>query len=151
MVQGAADERDRKLAAILTPKQIKRLKELDLQYRGPLAMGVKPVDDKALLTETQAPAIADLLKEYRDSVRKSLGVEQKVTQSTGPDGSTSLNVNSSVSASPDEMRARLEKAHDDIEQSRRRLGDKALKSVTDTQRSEWKNITGVRFQFQSLD
>jgi hypothetical protein len=149
-IQGSADERDKKLAAILTPKQIKRLKELDLQYRGPLAMGVKRVADKAQLTEKQAPAVADLLKEYRESVRKALGIEQNETRSTGPDGS-SVSVSSSISASSDELKARLEKAHDDIEQARRALGEKALKSVTDTQRSEWKNLTGSKFQFQTLN
>ena len=151
LAQGTADERDRKLAAILTPKQIKRLKELDLQYRGPLAMGVKPISSKALLTDAQAPAVADLLKEYRDSVRKKLGVEQNITRSTGPDGSNSVSVNSSISTSPDEMKARMEKAYDEIEQSRRLLGDKALKAVTDTQRSQWKDLTGTRFQFQTLN
>jgi len=148
---GSADERDKKLAAILTPKQIKRRKELDLQYRGPLAMGVKPVADKAQLTDKQAPAVADLLKEYRDSVRKALGVEHKETRTTGPDGSTSVNVNSSFSGSPDEVKARLEKAHDEIERSRRNLGDKALKTITGAQRAEWQNLTGARFQFQTLN
>ena len=151
MVQGSADERDKKLAEILTPKQIKRLKELDLQYRGPLAMVVKPVADKALLTDKEAPAVADLLKEYRDSVRKALGVEQKVTRTTSPDGSTSVNVNSSISASPDEIIARLDKAHEEIEQSRRLLSDKALRSVTEAQRSEWQGLNGVKFQFQTLN
>jgi len=149
---GMADDRDKKLAAILTPKQIKRLKELDLQFRGPLAMGVKPVAEKAKLTDVQAPVVVDLLTKYHDTVRKALGIDQKISRSQDANGSTSISVSSSASiGSPDEMKAKLEKAHDEIEQSRRKLGDQALKSLTDTQISEWRSLTGVRFQFQTLN
>jgi hypothetical protein len=151
-MQGTAKDRDKKLAEILTAKQIKRLNELDLQYRGPLAMGVKPVAEKAKVVDPQAPAVADLLKEYRDNVRKALGIEQKVTRTEGPNGSTSVNVNTNVSnGAPSEMRARLEKAHDEIENSRKTLGEKALKTVTEAQRSEWKKLVGNRFQFVTLN
>lgn len=149
LMQGSATERDKKLAAILTEKQIRRLKELDLQYRGPLAMGVKPVADKTKLTDHEAPVVADLLKEYRNTVRKALGMDQTVTRSQSPDGSSSVNINTNYTASsPEEMKARLEKAHDEIEKSRKLLGDKALNGVTEAQRAEWKNLTGTKFQFQ---
>src|SRR5262249_22694204 len=48
-MKGMSDDREKRLAAILTPKQMARLKELDLQWRGPLAMGVKPVAEQAKL------------------------------------------------------------------------------------------------------
>jgi len=146
------DEQDRKLAAILTPRQIQRLKELDLQYRGALALGVKPVAEKATLKADQEPVAADLLKAYHEVVKKALGIEQTTHRSTEADGSVSVSINSSSTlSSPDEMRSRLERAHDEIENARRKLADKLLKGLADSQRAEWKAMTGVRFQFLSLE
>ncbi len=145
-------KKDLQLAAILTDKQVKRLKELDLQFRGPLAMGIKPVADKTLLVTPEAPAVSDLLKQYREFVAKTLGVDRKETRTTNPDGSTSISINSNITnSSPDEMKSKLEKAHEEIENSRRTLGQKAIKTITHTEQDTWKTMIGARFDFQHLN
>ena len=71
-MQNLVSNRDKQLAAILKPEQMARLKQLDLQWRGPLALGVKEVAEQAELTPDQMARIADLLKEYRQEVAKRL-------------------------------------------------------------------------------
>ncbi len=148
-----ATDREKKLAEILTPKQLKRLKELDLQFRGPLAMGVKPVAEKAKLSETEAPAVADLLQKYHEAVHKALGFEQKVQRTENGNGGTSVSVSTSVniSGSQQELEQKAQKAHEVIEAARKALGAQALKSIAADHASEWKGLAGQRFQFQTLN
>ena len=147
-----ASDREKKLAEILTPKQLKRLKELDLQYRGPLAMGVKPVAEKAKLTETEAPAVADLLQKYHEAVRKALGFEQKVQRTENGNGNTSVSISTSVNitGSQQELEQKAQKAQEVIDAARKALGAQALKSIASDHALEWKGLAGPRFQFQSL-
>src|SRR5438270_441623 len=56
------DSRMKALATILRPEQLARLKELDLQYRGPMAMGVNDVATLATLNREQSTAVAAILK-----------------------------------------------------------------------------------------
>jgi hypothetical protein len=151
-IKGMSDERDKRLAAILTPKQLARLKELDLQYRGPLAMGVKPVAELAKLTPEQAPKVFDLLKEYRQEVSKqfSLGVKTAGFNSKqGADSPSASNKNSAPAATQAEMQAKMEKAKKEIEKARRALGEKALKTLDDEHRAQWSTLTGRPFQFRT--
>lgn len=61
-VQG---EQDKKAEAVLTPAQAKRLRELDLQWRGPLALTNSAPNAKLPLTAEQQSKFAAMLKDYR--------------------------------------------------------------------------------------
>ncbi len=62
-VQG---EQDKKAEAVLTPAQAKRLRELDLQWRGPLALTDSALTAKLPLTADQQAKFTAMLREYRN-------------------------------------------------------------------------------------
>src|SRR5579871_3621117 len=142
-MQSLADARDKRLASILTPKQMARLQELDLQWRGPLAMGVKPVADQVKLTNEEAPKASDLLKQYRQEVNRQLSFGVKTVafgQKPGANAPASGEIQSPP-ATPAERQAKLEAAQKEIEKARKALGEKALKGITDEQRAQWSTLT----------
>ena len=151
-MQNLADAKDKQLASILTPKQMNRLKELDLQFRGPLALGVKPVGDLVKLTPEQSPKEADLLKQYRQEVSQKLGFGARTASFNTKGGAAPAQPNPpSQPASPAEAQARMEKAQREIEQARKALGEKALQSVTGEQRTQWSSLTGKTFKFRAVN
>ena len=139
-----ATEREKKLAEILTVKQLKRLKQLDLQYRGPLAMGVKKVAEQVKLDDTEKPAVADLLSKYHEAVRKALGMEQKIQRSENTNGDSSVSVSTSVNVSgnQEELAQKAQKAQEEIEAARKALSTRALKSIASEHAAEWKSLAG---------
>jgi hypothetical protein len=148
-----ASEREKKLAEILTVKQLKRLKQLDLQFRGPLAMGVKKVAEQANLDDKEKPTVADLLSKYHEAVRKALGMEQKIqrSESTGGDISVSVSTSVNVSGNQEELAQKAQKAQEEIEAARKALSAKALKSIAADHAAEWKSLAGQRFQFLNIN
>ena len=60
-------DQDKKSEAALTPAQTKRLKELDLQWRGPLALSDEKLGEKVALTPDQRTQFKAMLKELRDA------------------------------------------------------------------------------------
>lgn len=64
-------DQDKKAEASLTPAQLKRLHELDLQWRGPLALTEEKLADKVNLTSEQRAKFTALLKELRDARMKA--------------------------------------------------------------------------------
>jgi hypothetical protein len=139
-----ADSRMKTLATILKPEQLARLKELDLQYRGPMAMGVNEIATLATLNREQSATVAGILKEYRQGVNKALGVGTRLT---------SFKPGSAPAAAPpaapnsEEERVRLVKAEKEIRKSRQALGAKALGALADPQRAQWSKLTGKPFEF----
>lgn len=150
-VQALNSERDKKMAEILTPAQWARLKELDLQWRGPLAMGVKEVAEQAKLTPPQTTGVADLLKTYRQEVNKRMGMGFKtVSLAQKPGTGTPLpRSETPPPTTPAEMQANLEKTAREIETARKSLGDKALTTISSEQKAQWAALTGKPFVFRN--
>jgi hypothetical protein len=144
--------RDQKLAAILTAAQITRLNELDKQWRGPLAMGVKEVGEQVSLTKEQSPVVADLLKQYRQEAARQQNFGFRTAPSapqSGAKASTASNDTPPLPSTPAEMQVKLEQAKKEIEKARKALGDKALNTLTPEQRRQWNGLTGKPFPFRS--
>jgi hypothetical protein len=144
-VKTFADARMKALASVLKPDQLARLKELDLQYRGPMAMGVNEVADQATLTKEQTSVIAGVLKEYRQEVNKNLNFGVR-TISFKPGSAPAA----SPPASPpnsEEMRVKLVKADKEIRKSRLTLSAKALATLPSQQRAQWSKLSGKPFEF----
>ncbi len=139
------DTRLKTLAAILRPEQLARLKELDYQYRGPLAMGVHDVAELTTLNTELASKITGLLKEYRQEVAKNLPTGPRMI-SFKP-GSAGAPVPPPPAANSEEMRGKLVKADKEIRKSRQALGTKALATLPDPQRAQWQKLTGKPFEF----
>lgn len=64
VVTGLGDELDPKVAETLKADQIARLHELDLQWRGYLALSDPKVQDKLKLTKEERDAVAGIMKVY---------------------------------------------------------------------------------------
>lgn len=142
------DTRMKTLLSILRPEQVARLKELDFQYRGPLAMGVREVATLATLNPELAVKTTGLLNEYRLEVRKNIGGGPR-TVSFGPGAGkqTSDAVTSAPPADSEQARGKLVKADQEIRKARQVLGAKALAGLPDPQRAQWSKLTGKPFEF----
>jgi len=66
-------DQDKKAEAVLKPDQIKRLHELDLQWRGPLALTDATVNEPFQLTADQKAKLAAMLKEFRTTQQTARG------------------------------------------------------------------------------
>jgi len=141
--QGFTDARLKTLASILRPEQLARLKQLDLQFRGPLSMGVNDVAQQAALNKDQTATVAGLLKEYRQEVSKNLAFGAR-TVSFKPGSAPAP-----APPAPDseEMRVKLVKADKQIRLARMSLAAKALTSLPAEQRAQWSKLTGKPFEF----
>lgn len=141
-----SESRAKALATILKPAQLDRLKQLDLQFRGPMAMGVDEVATSAALNKDQSAKVSGILREYRQDVRKNLGFgAQTVTFRPGAEAAPP--VTSAPPPDSEAERARLVKADKEIRKSRQTLGAKALASLPDPQRAQWMKLTGKPFEF----
>lgn len=68
----AMDEIEKKSEALLTPGQRRRVHELDLQWRGPLALSETSVADQLDLTPEQRGEVAKLLQDYQQAQGKAM-------------------------------------------------------------------------------
>ena len=66
-------DQDKKAEALLTPAQLKRLHELDLQWRGPLALADAKTNEKLNLTPEQQTKFTAMLKEFRAKQQEARG------------------------------------------------------------------------------
>jgi hypothetical protein len=143
-VRAFTDARLKTLATILRPEQLARLRELDYQFRGPLAMGVPDVAALATLDKDQGARVAGLLKDYRQEVSKNLAFGTRtVTFQPGSAPATPP----PPAPNSEEMRVKLVKADREIRISREALGAKALASLPDAQRAAWGKLAGKPFEF----
>jgi hypothetical protein len=102
---------------VLNESQQKRLKELTLQFEGPIAI-LEPETAKQIgLTQAQRASIRDALSSLAPGLKG-----QKL--------------------SADERRAKMQAF-------RKEVGDKILQLLTDSQRSQWKQMLGAPFNFGS--
>ena len=136
-----AEDMEKKAQEILKPEQLKRLRELDLQWRGPLALGDVKVAEKFALTKEQKPKIVALLTDYQ---KQQTDVFSSVFSGFKP---------GSGAAPPDrtEMQAKMTKAQTDIEVIRKAQGEKVLPLLTDDQKTAWIAAQGQPFKFRKTE
>jgi hypothetical protein len=155
------DERNKKVEAVLRADQLRRLLELDVQWRGPLALVDPKLADKVELSDEQRQKIQALYQEYRTTQNKIMGEAMKeFTETQEDNNSEDGNVRRSVSVRvriPDEkdmtpkQRALIEKRDKDIEEARKTLGEKALALLTPDQKQAWQSLQGKKFTFRVVD
>ena len=139
------DNRLKALASILRPEQMARLKELDYQYRGPLAMGMHDVATLATLNNDLATKVTGLYKEYKQEIAKNLPGGPRVV--SFKQGGNAAPPATGPPPNSEEMRGRLVKADKEIRKARVLLGAKALATIPDAQRAQWSKLTGKPFEF----
>jgi hypothetical protein len=86
--QNHQGELDKRAEEILTPAQLKRLHQLDLQFRGGLALSETKRGQELALTPEQSQTVAQLLEEYRTKQREltseAMGYGERVIRPNGP-------------------------------------------------------------------
>ncbi|MCS6775993.1 MAG: Spy/CpxP family protein refolding chaperone [Chloroherpetonaceae bacterium] len=137
-----------RMEAVLTPAQQKRLAELDLQWRGPLALGDEKVASKVGLTPDQQRQIANILNEFRtgqmEVMRNAMGDFRPGGRGQGePGGPPQFN--------PEEMRARFEATQREVQRIRKASEDKVVALLTAQQRQTWKTLQGKAFTFRTAN
>lgn len=148
-VQNTLDTKDE---AILNPKQIKRLKELDLQWRGLLSLSDKKVAELLSVTPEQKQIVDVALKDFQTAQMAAL---QPVINQVIKMGQAAANSNGQPPRGfdPVDLQKKMQDAleSDSIKKARIAQEDKIRASLTADQASIWKKLVGVKFTFRSLD
>ncbi len=169
---------DKKTEAILRPSQVKRLHELDLQWRGPLALGATSLADKLDLTPEQRAKIAEAVLEYRGSQAKvfQAAFSNMANRRQRPNGNNANGANNPPAAASDpsapvagdaaasgaaaapappstpaENQARADEVQKEMERMRKTIGAKALLVLKPEQIQTWRTMQGRPFTFSVVD
>lgn len=88
-------ELDKRAEEILTPAQIKRLYELDLQFRGGLALAEAKIGQELDLTAEQHQKVQEYIEEFRTKQRElmseAMGMGERTIRPNGPVNQTNAN------------------------------------------------------------
>jgi hypothetical protein len=163
-------DQDKKAEALLTPAQLKRLHELDLQWRGPLAVADAKTNEKLNLTPEQQTKFTDMLKEFRAKQQEARGgmwgggrgrpgaAQPGQAGQNGQTGANQDNANGQPPAggpggrrgfpTPEEMQTQMETSSKAILKLRKTTDEKALAVLTPEQQQQWKAMQGRVFTFR---
>jgi hypothetical protein len=153
-------EQDKALQGILTPEQYKRLKELDLQWRGPLALADAKLSAPLQLTQEEQTTLQKTLQDYRTAQQQARNAAmsglnlpfggRRGGQNQAPDANAQPPAPPEL-PSPDELQERLNNYRKDVEKARKAAGEAVLAALTPEQQGQWKQMTGAPFIFRKLD
>jgi len=170
-MSGATSEMDKKLMTILSPGQMKRLRELDLQWRGTLAVGDKTVGEKFAFTSEQTQQVQQLLGEYTKERNDAMSSAFSGMMGGGRGGrrgangagvATPLLADGTATPTPStppaaggrpqfdpaDMEKRMTEAQASTDKVRLKLNEKALEIFTPEQLALWKTMNGKKFVFR---
>jgi hypothetical protein len=158
LIQKLQADRDKQLEEVLSPKQTRRLKELDVQWRGPLSLSVEAVAEAVGVETEQRQKIEALLQEYRQEIAKQMNFGNSVrvisNARAGEPAKTVEKPNEKAQAmpkTPEEWQAHWDKAYREVEKARKALGKKALDLLTPEQKQRWAELQGATFAFCQND
>lgn len=135
------DEMAKRAEGVLKSAQVKRLRELDLQWRGPLALADPKVADALKLNAEQRDKVTTALHDYQAA---AVTIRRQMMPSLGQPGKAG---GAPAPPSVEEMRARRVKAQKDMDQARQEAGEKALAVLTPEQQKRWQEMLGKPFAF----
>jgi Spy/CpxP family protein refolding chaperone len=132
---------------VLTAKQKKRLGELDLQYRGPMAILAPEVSEKLQLTDEQKPELEKIQAEYRKKQ------QEQMTSMMGRFGGGGAPGGRGQGGPPDmsALQERMAEAQKEADKIRAELGKQVLALLTDEQKLTWQKMQGRKFVFRAGD
>ena len=164
---------------VLRPEQLERLRQLDWQWRGPLALSDPKMNDIFQLSMEQQEVIGRLVQEFREQQReimgKALGEDAKTPATPNEnvssdetivigDGSGEKTENSGTIPLKDggkgrvlapknetEIRNRHDAAKREVDILRKKYGDMTLKLLSPEQRQYWFQSLGRQFTFRAND
>ncbi|MCW3098652.1 MAG: Small-conductance mechanosensitive channel [Chthonomonadaceae bacterium] len=150
-IQSFQGDLDKRTEAILRPKQVTRLHELDLRWRGPLALCDPTVAATLKLTPDQTNKVNPLVKEYMDGQQKAM--TQVMTPALAPNG----NGQDGGAATPQERMLQMQKKMYDamhskeMEKAKTEIEAKLLDLLTPAQKDQWTSMKGAKFTFRKTE
>lgn len=161
IMSSTMDDRNKKAETALRAEQVKRISELDLQWRGPLALVDSKLAEEFQLTAEQRQKVQEYYREYRTQQGKIMMEAMKdFTETQESNDSEDGNTRKSVAIrvripDPKDMtpkqKALFEKRDKDIEQARKAQGEKALALLNEEQKQHWQSFQGRKFTFRVVD
>jgi len=139
---------DKRTEAILRPNQIKRLHELDLRWRGLLALSDPKVAATLKLVPDQSGKVSGLVKEFMDGQQKAIMTAMAPVISpngAGQDGGA---------VSPQERMQQMQKKMNatlhskEMEKAKADIEAKLLTTLTPAQKEQWTAQLGAKFMFR---
>ena len=143
-MEGYPDEMAKRAEGVLKSAQVKRLRELDLQWRGPLALADLKVADALKLNSEQRDKIAAILQDYRAAV---MNIRRQSMSGFRAPGNPAQPQTPPTPPSAQELQERESKAQKQMEQARQEAGDKALSVLAPEQQKRWQEMLGKPFTF----
>jgi hypothetical protein len=152
VTSGYSDELDKRMEAILTPAQVQRLHELDLQWRGPMALADHKLADKVQLTPDQSTKVNTILQEYRQAQTKAqqdaLAALRSSASTQNPnDASGNPQSVRRQRIDPLAIREQMSAASREMEKVRKSEEDKVIALLTPEQQTNWQGLQGQPFAF----
>jgi hypothetical protein len=163
IAQEYQSRQDKKVEEILKPEQLARLHELDLQWRGPLALSDQKVAEPYNLTPDQKTKINAALKEYQDVQRTAItsimaGFRRGNQGAPGGNGGAVGNGGAPAAGNqpptgftrptPEEMQRRMAEVEKTSEKALKAGSDKVLALLTPEQKQQWVKALGKLFTFR---
>ena len=139
-------EVDKKIETVLRKEQVVRLRQLDLQWRGPLALSDKKVADRFNLTPEQRTKVGTLMTEYKKSQNDMLAKTFASMKPAAPEPGA-------PPARPDTaaIEKKVMEMQDELEKVQAAQGDKILALLTDEQKAAWTAAQGAKFSFRKAE
>lgn len=145
----ASEASEKKAQEILKPEQWKRLQELDLQFRGPLALAEPKLAEKFLLTADQKFKIAALNSACQKQRQQAIqNIFSGLSSLKIGDGAPDIDAIKTKMAKAQED---MTKAQQESEKFRKAQEAKVLPLLTDAQKTAWTAAQGVPFKFRNTD
>jgi hypothetical protein len=150
MVSAFQGEMDEKVKAILRPAQIRRLHELDLQYRGPLSLADPKVADEAKLTNEHRAEILRIYNAYQaasTAITQDFGARMRANFQPGGPGAA-LGAPPPQGPGQQEIQGSLKLMTQKLEQLKKDAEAKVLEVLNEEEKQNWTAIQGDKFVFR---
>lgn len=161
-MQTLVGAQEAKAAAILTPAQSKRLRELDLQWRGPLALSDPKVAEKVSLTSDQSVKVKEQVGAYRKARQEAMRGQFAGMGGRGQRGAAGQPGSAAQAGQPGQaaipppsldpqvMQARMAETQKTLDKLRKTAGARTLTLLTPAQQQTWKTLQGQPFTFRTI-
>jgi hypothetical protein len=139
---------DRDTEAILTPGQIKRMHELDLQWRGPMAAGDPRVAEALQLSQEQKQRVAEIVADYHVEMQKAFMsgfAAMRRGSGAGENGAAPP-----APPSADDIRNAFIDVDKSVAKTRAEHAGRVLALFSEEQRAHWSAMLGKGFHFSKL-
>jgi hypothetical protein len=145
---GLQGDLDKAIQTILKPEQLKRIGELDLQWRCPLALADPKVAEPVKLTAEEQSSVQTSLSDFQSAAQRAqmkamLGLNIRAFF-PGGGGARDL-------PTPEQLQEKLLAYRKELDKARKSATDAVLTSLTPEHKSRWQEMTGAPFTFRKYD